>query len=68
MDGKDFINNTDTISVKDFAASYNDIKNHLGIFQKKAQDISKKYNLDNLSADQIPSLVQDVKELVNMVK
>ena len=68
MDAKDFISNADNISVKDFAASYNEIKNHLWTIQRKAQDISKKYNLDNLSADQIPSLVQDVKELVNMVK
>lgn len=68
MNAKDIINNLDTVTLKDFVENYSTIKTTLSDIKQKVKDIDWKYDFERLSSDQIWWVVQDFKELINIIK
>ena len=54
--------------LKDFVDNYNDIKTTLSTIKEKVKEIDWKYDFERLSSDQIWWVVQDFKELINIIK
>jgi hypothetical protein len=56
------------VTLKDFVDNYNDIKTTLSTIKEKVKEIDWKYDFERLSAEQIWWVVQDFKDLINIIK
>lgn len=65
---KDFVQTFPNITIKEIADNSDTLRSGLLDMYNKVEMISLNYNLDDLHQDQIQSLVNEIKDLVFIIK
>ena len=65
---KDFVHTFPNITIKEIADNSDTLRSGLLDMYNKVEMISLNYNLDDLHQDQIQSLVNEIKDLVLIIK
>jgi archaellum component FlaC len=64
---KYLLENFETMTIKDLAANYDGLKTNIGALASKINDISSKYS-GKIEIEQIPTLMQEISEVIAMLQ